>query len=248
MCRHRRFVPALAAAIVAFRRGGWGGLKSGQEPPIVAGGAAGSRRGRDPLRAIAGRFRHDPERRNASSRCGHGLPTIAFYLILFSLSLRNGPANVAMLGGPLSEEGGCRGCLLPHLSGRFGNMRAALAVGAVWACWHLSTALQSPEWRDGMALRDFLPSYAVWVMRASCLISKICWCASGSLLSHIRAHGVINAPGDMAFNPHSWERPWREPVLSPEKAVLSGAMQMALVFMLEVGGLRLMRRWPILLR
>jgi len=104
---------------------------------------------------------------------GHGLPPIAFYLTLFPLFLRNGPASVAMLGGPLNEEGGWRGWLLPHLSGRFGDMRAALAVGAVWACWHLPTAVMSPAWRDGMALRDFLPSSAVWVMSASCLMGEI---------------------------------------------------------------------------
>jgi hypothetical protein len=62
------------------------------------------------------------------------------------------------------------------------------------------------------------------------------------------AHGVINAPGDVAFNPNPWGRPWWEPVLWPEKAMLLGEMQMALVFILSAGGLRLVRRWPILLR
>jgi uncharacterized protein len=72
---------------------------------------------------------------------GHGLPPIAFYLTLFPFSLFIGPANVAMLGGPLNREGDWRGWLLPHLFGRFGDMRAAFAVGAVWACWHLPYCL-----------------------------------------------------------------------------------------------------------
>ena len=39
--------------------------------------------------------------------------------------------------GPLVEEPGWRGWALPRLQARLGARRAALALGAIWALWHL---------------------------------------------------------------------------------------------------------------
>jgi membrane protease YdiL (CAAX protease family) len=44
---------------------------------------------------------------------------------------------VLVLGGPLGEEPGWRGLLLPTLTERTSFPVAGLVVGVVWACWHL---------------------------------------------------------------------------------------------------------------
>lgn len=44
---------------------------------------------------------------------------------------------VLVAGGPLGEEPGWRGWLGPALGARFGPLRASVAVGGVWAAWHI---------------------------------------------------------------------------------------------------------------
>lgn len=46
-------------------------------------------------------------------------------------------AYVAVLGGPLGEELGWRGYLLPTLESRVGTMWATIVIGLVWWLWHL---------------------------------------------------------------------------------------------------------------
>ena len=46
-------------------------------------------------------------------------------------------ALILVLGGPLGEEIGWRGFLLPHLQQRRSPLLASLIVGAVWFVWHL---------------------------------------------------------------------------------------------------------------
>jgi membrane protease YdiL (CAAX protease family) len=45
-------------------------------------------------------------------------------------------ALVLVIGGPLSEEFGWRGNMLPVLAGRFGWRAARLIIGVVWGLWH----------------------------------------------------------------------------------------------------------------
>jgi membrane protease YdiL (CAAX protease family) len=59
-----------------------------------------------------------------------------------------------ILGGPLEEEFGWRGYLLPRLSARIGNTWATLSVGAIWASWHLPMML-TDVW--GVSFWCFLP-------------------------------------------------------------------------------------------
>jgi membrane protease YdiL (CAAX protease family) len=45
-------------------------------------------------------------------------------------------ALLLLIGGPLGEEFGWRGYMLPVLAGRFGWRAASLIVGVVWGVWH----------------------------------------------------------------------------------------------------------------
>ena len=44
---------------------------------------------------------------------------------------------VLLVGGPLGEEFGWRGFALPIMQTRFGAVRSNVALGAIWALWHL---------------------------------------------------------------------------------------------------------------
>lgn len=42
-----------------------------------------------------------------------------------------------LIGGPLSEEIGWRGFLLPRLQKRLNPFCSSIVLGIIWACWHL---------------------------------------------------------------------------------------------------------------
>ncbi|MEO8451000.1 MAG: type II CAAX endopeptidase family protein [Gemmatimonadota bacterium] len=48
----------------------------------------------------------------------------------------SGPALIAMTTGPLGEEAGWRGFLLPRLLGRYSPIAASLILGVIWSAWH----------------------------------------------------------------------------------------------------------------
>jgi membrane protease YdiL (CAAX protease family) len=66
------------------------------------------------------------------------------------------PDGLVNLAYPVTEEIAWRGFLLPHWMKRRGALSAALAVGAVWAVWHLpfywSRLVQDPLWFATFAL------------------------------------------------------------------------------------------------
>jgi membrane protease YdiL (CAAX protease family) len=89
-----------------------------------------------------------------------------------------------MLGGPLEEEFGWRGFLLPRLSARIGNTWATIAVGILWASWHLPlmlTHLWGPFWY-------FLPL----VMAVAVFASLAYYATGGSIFGPIIVHYVFN--------------------------------------------------------
>jgi membrane protease YdiL (CAAX protease family) len=52
------------------------------------------------------------------------------------LSYVSGSALIAMTTGPLGEEAGWRGFLLPRLLGRYSPIAASLILGMIWSAWH----------------------------------------------------------------------------------------------------------------
>jgi membrane protease YdiL (CAAX protease family) len=138
----------------------------------------------------------------------HALPAIAFYLTLFPVSLFNGLATVAMGAGPLGEEGGWRGFLLPRLLERWGEVRASVVVGLVWAIWHLPIMAMFADWRSGLALPLYLPLYVAGVIALSIVMTRVWRLGGGSLVPCIWLHGIINALGGVAFDHRVWSSRW----------------------------------------
>ncbi|MFC5862765.1 CPBP family intramembrane glutamic endopeptidase [Acidicapsa dinghuensis] len=85
---------------------------------------------------------------------GPALITIAFVIIPYTICVAPGHKVITLsflapllgvwpniLGGPLEEEFGWRGYLLPRVGARTGNVVAAILVGVAWATWHLPLML-----------------------------------------------------------------------------------------------------------
>lgn len=66
-----------------------------------------------------------------------GQPAWAFYATIFPAAILNGIVAAVMGAGPIGEEGGWRGYLLPRLLESGGESRASLIIGVIWALWHL---------------------------------------------------------------------------------------------------------------
>jgi membrane protease YdiL (CAAX protease family) len=138
----------------------------------------------------------------------HGLPTIAFYLTLFPVSLFDGVLTALTGAGPLGEEGGWRGYLLPRLLKRGSETRASLIIGVVWALWHLPIMALFADWRSGISLAAYLPLYTVCVIALSFLFTRIWRVGGGSLIPCIWLHGIFNLVGGMAFDHRVWSSVW----------------------------------------
>ncbi|TCK26611.1 CPBP family intramembrane glutamic endopeptidase [Pseudonocardia endophytica] len=87
----------------------------------------------------------------------------------------------------LAEEFGWRGFLLPRFQRRYGPMRAALVVGALWWVWHLPLRVVSGD--SSMRLAWF----AVGVLAASVVYAWLFNSAGGSVLLVALLHAGENS-------------------------------------------------------
>lgn len=101
-------------------------------------------------------------------------------------------ALTLLFGGPLGEEIGWRGWLLPSLQRRVSPLLASLFVGLIWGCWHLPLHLRGVYEADmgsgvaGVGLR----------IASSCLLAVLfTWLynrARGGLIVVILLHTSVN--------------------------------------------------------
>lgn len=97
--------------------------------------------------------------------------------------------------GPLGEELGWRGFLLPHLLKRYGDFTSSVVLGLVWAFWHLPVFL-FPEWRGGIPIYLSLVLYPLGTISIAYMMTKLHYWGNGSVLIAILFHGVINYVAD----------------------------------------------------
>ena len=110
---------------------------------------------------------------------GHKLLSLAFLTPLLNIW-----PNV--LGGPLEEEFGWRGYLLPRLATLLGKSWATLLVGVIWAGWHLPLILCHVY--QGVSFWFYLP-----LVMALSVFASVAYFATGrSILGAILLHYAFN--------------------------------------------------------
>src|SRR5262245_26631708 len=97
-------------------------------------------------------------------------------------------ASVFLAPMQAGEEVGWRGHLLPQLSGRMGLPAASLAVGVIWACWHLPFFFVAGADKSG---QPFLP-YFLSVTALAVAMAWLYWRTQGSLLLTMLMHSAVN--------------------------------------------------------
>jgi membrane protease YdiL (CAAX protease family) len=98
-------------------------------------------------------------------------------------------ALVLVVGGPLGEEFGWRGYLLPAIAARLGWRWAGLVVGVLWGVWHLPLFFIADTVQSDMPLALFLLSSVVLSVLFAWLASK----TGQSVLPALVLHTAINA-------------------------------------------------------
>lgn len=130
------------------------------------------------------------------------LPFIAGGLTFFTHPwdlLRGGVPRLALLGGmatflanlwtgPVAEEFGWRGYLLPKLAERWPPNVAGLMIGFIWTLWHLPLFYDS-AFATAPSTIKFLATTTAWSVTLALLVSR----AHGSILPSILAHWAINS-------------------------------------------------------
>lgn len=97
-------------------------------------------------------------------------------------------AAIFLAPGQAGEEVGWRGYLLPGLTPRLGLPGASLAVGVIWACWHLPFFFIAGADKSG---QPFLP-YLLSVTALSVAMAWLYWRTTGSLLLTMLMHSAVN--------------------------------------------------------
>ncbi len=102
--------------------------------------------------------------------------------------------------GPLGEELGWRGFLLPRLLDQMKPLSAALILGAIWMVWHLPAFFLSGVPQSDMSL----PIFMLGGMAFTVFITWLFLNARHSILiAGIIPHAIANAWGD-AMGPMTW--------------------------------------------
>ena len=102
--------------------------------------------------------------------------------------------------GPLGEELGWRGFLLPRLLLRIKPLTAALVLGTIWMIWHVPAFLMSGMPQSTM-------SFPIFVFGGVALSVFLTWlflnARQSILISGVIPHAIANAWGD-AIGPMTW--------------------------------------------
>jgi CAAX amino terminal protease family. len=103
-------------------------------------------------------------------------------------------ATILLFGGPLGEEFGWRGFLLPQLEERFLPITSGILVGIVWACWHLPMFLFHVE---GYQMSFLL--YLVQTIFMSIICTWLYHTSGNSLLMILLFHTMDNFVCSIAY-------------------------------------------------
>jgi membrane protease YdiL (CAAX protease family) len=102
-------------------------------------------------------------------------------------------ATILSTLGQAGEEVGWRGYLLPRLTAHTGLAWASLAVGGIWATWHLPLFFMPGAGTNGQSF----PLYVLQVTAYSVALAWLYWRTGGSLLLTMFMHAAFNNTKDI---------------------------------------------------
>jgi membrane protease YdiL (CAAX protease family) len=94
--------------------------------------------------------------------------------------------------GPVGEEFGWRGVLLPYFLERIPAAQASTYVGAVWALWHAPLWMFA-DFRSGLSVQTFVPIYVLSILAVSFVFTWLHLRSGGNITVAILAHGAFNS-------------------------------------------------------
>lgn len=118
-----------------------------------------------------------------------------FHLFSNAYYLLNTSILTLFLGGPLGEELGWRGFLLPRLQRKLKPLYASLIIGIVWACWHLPLFFIPGTSQHGS-------SFYLFLLMVTCYAIQFTWVynrTNGSLIFPILFHTSINVSSGLIY-------------------------------------------------
>ena len=161
-----------------------------------------------------------------------GRATLA-YVALFPVSILLSVVAGLLGRGPLGEEGGWRGYLLPRLLARTDALTSSAMIGVIWAVWQLPIVVLFADARDGVPLAGYVPLVTLRLIALSYIATTVWRWSRGSMVACIWLQGMVLALAGMAFVPTGWESRWH---------LASGSVPFAIVLWVVAGGLALIQR------
>ncbi|MCC6299774.1 MAG: CPBP family intramembrane metalloprotease [Anaerolineales bacterium] len=140
-------------------------------------------------------------------RAADGVDLLVFLTLVVAAPINSILVAVFAGIGPLGEELGWRGFMLPHLLKRYGDFQSSVILGLVWAFWHLPVFL-FPEWRGDVPMLPSIVLYSLGTIAIAYCMTKLHHWSGGSVLIAILFHGVINFVADS-------QEYWRTESFSP---------------------------------
>jgi uncharacterized protein len=98
----------------------------------------------------------------------------------------------SIIGGPLGEEFGWRGVLLPWMLQRWSALTSSIVVGVVWAVWH-APLWTFPDFIPGLRPIQSVPLYIVSLVGYAIIMTMLSIRSCGSVAIAMLAHGVFNS-------------------------------------------------------
>lgn len=120
-----------------------------------------------------------------------GEDLLVFLTLVVAVPINAIISSIVLGIGPLGEELGWRGFMLPRLLERYGEFSSSILLGLVWAFWHLPVFL-FPEWRGEIPIALAILLYPIGTMAIAYVMTILHRWTGGSVLIAILYHGVVN--------------------------------------------------------
>jgi uncharacterized protein len=175
------FGPSVAAFVLVARAGGWNATRRFGAKLLMWRASAEAYAGAlllVPALAILALGLH--------VALGGDVPTGANLDVWYLLP---GMFIAALLLGPISEEFGWRGYLLPRMQRVMGAVGASLAIGLIWALWHAPLFLMTGVVQEGSSFLLFAALGVAFTIYFTWLHNR----TSGSVLFAVLLHASINS-------------------------------------------------------